>query len=110
MYPGDVCKAFKQSAVSYGMFVDIETLDKIVKDAKEITIAKQKFMVPSLNHLIALKAHSLKFNPKMCENRDLPDIIELVRVNKVNVKDRDFKEMCLKFGTEELYNRILNKV
>ncbi|MBU4311611.1 MAG: nucleotidyltransferase [Candidatus Omnitrophica bacterium] len=92
------------------MFVDIETLTRIIKDAKEITIAKQKFMVPSLNHLIALKLHSLKFNPKIRENRDLPDIIELVRVNKVNVKDRDFKEVCLKFGTEELYSRILNRM
>jgi len=92
------------------MFVDTETLGKIIKDAKEIIIAKQRFMVPSLNHLIALKLHSLKFNLKMRENRDLPDIIELIRVNKVNVKDSGFKEMCLKFGTEELYNRILNKV
>lgn len=91
------------------MFVGAETLDRIIKDAKEISIAKQKFMVPSLNHLIALKTHSLKFNFKMRENRDLPDIIELVRVNKVNVKDREFKEMCLKFGTEELYNRILDR-
>jgi len=92
------------------MFVDLETLDKIVKDAKEVTIAKQKFMVPSLYHLIALKLHSLKFNLKIRENRDLPDIIELVRINKVNVKDREFKEICLKFGTKELYNRILNRV
>lgn len=91
------------------MFVDTGTLDKVVKDAKEVTIAKQKFMVPSLNHLIALKIHSLKFNLKMRENRDLPDIIELVRVNKVNIKDREFKEMCLKFGTEELYNKILDR-
>ncbi len=92
------------------MFVDTETLSKITKDAKEIIIAKQKFMVPSLNHLIALKLHSLKFNLKMRENRDLPDIIELIRVNKVNVRGSGFKEICLKFGTEELYNRVLNKV
>jgi predicted nucleotidyltransferase len=91
------------------MFVDAETLDKIIEDAKEVVIAKQKFKVPSLDHLIALKIHSLKFNLKMRENRDLPDIIELIRVNKVNVKGKDFKEMCLKFGTEELYNKILDR-
>jgi hypothetical protein len=91
------------------MFVDRETISKIIKDAKEIAIAKQKFIVPSLDHLIALKLHSLKFNLKLRENRDLPDIIELIRVNKVKVKRGEFKEMCLKFGTEELYNRILNK-
>ena len=92
------------------MFVDKDTLDKIIKHGKEIFIAKERFMVPSLNHLIALKLHSLKFNPKLRENRDFPDIIELIRANNLNIKDKEFKELCLKFGTKELYERILDRI
>ncbi len=92
------------------MCVDKDTFDKIIKHGKEITIAKARFIVPSLNHLIALKLHSLKFNPKLREYRDFPDIIELVRVNNIDVKDEDFKELCLKFGTKELYEKMLHKV
>jgi hypothetical protein len=35
--------------------------------------------------------------------------MELIRVNKVNVRSEEFKNLCLKYGTEELYNNILEK-
>lgn len=92
------------------MFIDKETLAKIMKDGKEISIAGQKFIVPSLDNLIALKLHSIKYNPKLREGKDLSDIIDLIRVNKINFKDKKFRELCLKYGTEEIYNKILENV
>jgi len=92
------------------MFVDKETLDKIIKEGKEISIAEQKFMIPCLNHLIALKLHSLKYNLKLRENKDMPDIIELIRINKVDFKSKEFHQLCLKYGTEEIYNKILERL
>ena len=92
------------------MFVDKETLNKIMKDGKRISIAGQEFTVPSLNNLIALKLHSIKYNPKIRENKDLPDIINLIRINKVDYKSKEFRELCLKYGTEEIYNKILERM
>lgn len=92
------------------MFVDKETLHKIGQAGKEISIAGQKFIVPSLNHLIALKLHAIKYNPKIREYKDLADIIDLIRTNKLNVKDAELKNLCLKYGTEELYKKILERV
>jgi len=92
------------------MFVDKETLLKIIKDGKKTSIAGQKFIIPSLNHLIALKLHSLKYNPKLRENKDLPDIIELIRVNKLKYKSKKFHELCLKYGTKEIYQNILERI
>ncbi len=92
------------------MFVDKETLVKIIRDGKEIKIAGQKFIVPSLYHLIALKLHSIKYNPKIREATDLPDVINLIRINDINIKDNKFREMCLKYGTQELYNKILSSI
>jgi len=89
------------------MFVDQDTLDKILKESTKIELAKQKFYVPSLNHLIALKLHSIKYNLQLRLTRDLPDIINLIRVNNVNFKNDDFKQLCLKFGTNEIYTKIL---
>ena len=88
------------------MFIDKATLDKIIKDGREISIAKQKFIVPSLNVLIALKLHAIKYNQKVREYKDLPDIINLIRVNNVNYKSKEFHELCLKYGTQELYEKI----
>ncbi|MDD5774059.1 MAG: nucleotidyltransferase [bacterium] len=92
------------------MFVDKETLDKIMKDGEKISIAGQKFIVPSLNNLIALKLHSIKHNKKIREFRDLPDIINLIRVNNLDFNSPEFKELCLKYGTEEIYQKLLTSL
>ena len=89
------------------MFVDSGTLSKVLKEVRKIRIGKQEFLVPCLNHLIALKLHSIKYNQKIRLMRDLPDIINLIRINKVNVKAETFRKLCFKFGTEEIYKKIL---
>lgn len=88
------------------MFVDKETLQKIIKTGKEIEIARLKFTVPSLENLIALKLHAIKFNPKNREFKDLPDIINLIRANNFNYKTEDFKNLCIKYGTKEMFDKI----
>ena len=92
------------------MFVDRETLTKIIKEGEKLKIVGQTFTVPSLFHLIALKLHSIKHNSKIRLTKDLPDIINLIRINEINVKDKDFRELCLKYGTEEIYNKILESL
>lgn len=92
------------------MFVDKDTLDKIIKEGKLIKIAGENFIVPSLSHLIALKLHAIKYNPLIREYRDLPDIIELIRINKFDIKNAEFKNLCLKYGTQELYDKILERI
>lgn len=89
------------------MFVDEDTLEKILRESREIEIAKEKFLVPSLEHLIALKLHSIKYNPKLRQSKDLPDIIDLIRINGFNYKDAEFKALCLKFGNEDIYKDVI---
>ena len=92
------------------MFVDRSTLDKILKEAGSLTISGQKFVVPSLNHLIALKLHAIKNNEKNRLMKDLPDIVNLIKNNGIDVRNEDFKNLCLKFGTENLYQRLLEVI
>jgi hypothetical protein len=89
------------------MFVDKETMDKVVKDGKKVNIAKQEFIVPSLNNLIALKLHSLKYNPKLREGKDMADILDLIRINELDYKSEEFHRLCLRYGTEEIYQKII---
>ena len=89
------------------MFVDQNTFDKICKDAVSCRIGKWEFVLPSLDHLIALKLHSVKSSYKLRWTKDLPDIINLIRTNKIDVRSAKFKELCKNFGTPELYQKIL---
>ncbi len=89
------------------MFVDKDTLDKIIDEGKAIVIAKNKFIIPSLNNLMALKLHSLKYNFKLRQARDLPDIVSLIKINKLDAKSKGFRALCLKYANEEIYRKIL---
>lgn len=92
------------------MLVNAETFVGMTKAGKQIQIAGQEFIIPALNHLIALKLHSLKYNYKLRENKDLPDIINLIKVNQLDYKSQEFKALCLKYGTEDIYARILERM
>ena len=89
------------------MFVDKETFIKIEREGQKLKIGKNEFIVPSLSHLIALKLHSMKSNFKDRFGKDFPDIIALIRTNHLNVNDDQFKQLCLKFGSQEIYQKIM---
>ena len=89
------------------VLVGEDTLKRILNESQELMIAKQKFLVPSLLHLIALKLHAMKNNFKFCFVKYFPDVVNLIKINNVDVKGGKFKEMCLKYGTEDIYKRIL---
>lgn len=53
---------------------------------------------------------TIKHNLKIRESKDLPDIIDLIRINKIDFKGKEFKELCLKYGTEEIYRKIVERM
>ena len=88
------------------LFVDAKTFEGVYGDATEEDYKEAKFLVPKVEHLIALKLHAIKQQPRSRELKDLADVVELIRANKIDVCRDAFKSMCLKFGTPELYHKI----
>jgi len=88
------------------VFADPDTIDMFLKSGNKTSIASEEFIVPSLEHLIALKLHSIKYNAHR-ELIDLPDIINLIRINKLDYNKPEFRTLCEKFGTIEIYNKII---
>lgn len=104
-----------RSAKSYPMDIDFmfvarSTLADMEAEGKNISIAGQTMKIPSLDHLIALKLHSIKHNPRMREFKDMADIVQLVIANKIDVRSSGFEKLCLKYGTAELYRKIVEAV
>ena len=89
------------------VFTDRFTLTKVIREGIEATVEGCLTRVPSLEHLLAMKLHAMKQQPERREHKDWLDIMELIKVNKVDVKADRFRELCLKVGTPELYERIL---
>ena len=89
------------------MIVDNRTREKIIKDGKIAEVVGEKLIIPSINHLIALKLHAIRNNQKNRIWKDLPDIIRLIEVNNIDCKTAGFKDLCLKYGNSEIYQTIL---
>ena len=90
------------------MFVDNHTLMEMINAGKEISIDGYTFPVPSLDHLLALKLHSIKHNPEAREYKDLLDILNLTKKNKVKIQSKKFRTLCLKYRSEKIYQKIIS--
>ena len=88
------------------LFVDPNTFEMIWRGGGETTISGHKFKTPSLLHLIALKLHAIKKGSKDRFWKDLPDIINLVVANRMDVSSSNFVEICRKFGPEGIHQKI----
>lgn len=89
------------------IFVDDPTFQGIKKESRTENYDDREILVPSVEHLIALKLHAIKQQPAERELKDLSDIVELIKANQLNVTSEAFKTMCAKFGTSEIYHKIL---
>jgi hypothetical protein len=88
------------------MFIDEKTLTEIIEQGKITRIKEYPFVLPSLNHLLALKLHSVKYNQEIRESRDIPDILELLRVHRKEITESDFKQLCDKYGPPGIFDKL----
>lgn len=106
----NVCARFKSDELFFIdldlLLTDEKTLNEMLKEAKEVEVRGEKFLVPSIKHLIAMKLHSLKNTQGHRDYKDMLDIMELLRKNKIDINSEDFRSLCMKFASEELYFRI----
>jgi predicted nucleotidyltransferase len=76
--------------------------------AKEVQIEDLSFLVPCLDHLLALKLHALKHGPSRRGYKDLMDVLSLVDANRIDVRSDKFRSLCHKYGDAKIYERILD--
>ena len=89
------------------MLVPAETFRKLLAQTCPGTIEGIAVAIPKLDHLLALKLHAARHGPGLRKLKDLDDIIRLVIVNRVDVNAEPFRAVCLKHGTQELYEQIV---
>ncbi len=63
--------------------------------------------VPSVDHLIALKLHSIKQGLAHRTSKDMEDVEMLVRRNKLDLTMAHYEALFLKYGNREIYETIL---
>ena len=75
-------------------------------EIKNIGLAAARF--PSLEHLMALKLHVVKQNLPQGVLGDLDHIVNLVLANRVNLREEKWRQLFVKYGTLEVYEKIVH--
>lgn len=88
------------------MFVNERTLSLLMADAVSGPIEATGMKVVSLLHLLALKCHAIKHGPPGRLLKDTDDVIRLIQANRLDMNERKIRELFLKHGTVELYEKI----
>lgn len=93
------------------MLVEDMTFDGLLAESEEVNFGgTENVRIPSIEHLIALKLNVLKQVGRERELKDLADIVALVRIGKFDVEDKRFRILCEKYGTADIYEKIINVI
>jgi hypothetical protein len=85
---------------------DPATVEGLIRNGRNVTIAGELFIVPSPLHLIAMKLHSLAGNSYR-ELKDFPDIVQILAVNTIDPQKDDVKKVFEKYHALEIYERVI---
>ena len=88
------------------MMVQEATFKPMFDQGKRVEIYGVRVLIPCLEHLIALKLHALKHTHAGRALKDFLDVENLVRVNKVDLRAEKVRQLFLKYGNVELYEKI----
>ena len=88
------------------MLMNEETFSKLAAEAVPAPASASGARCVSLLHLLALKCHAIKHGQKGRIVKDADDVIQLVQINSLDVRRPDIREMFLKYGTSDLYEKV----
>jgi len=89
------------------MLVGRGTFEGMAQAAQPMRLFDEEVLVASLSHLLALKLHALKHTNVGRVLKDYEDVLNLAAINQMDLRSDGFRDLCLRYGTTELYERIL---
>jgi hypothetical protein len=88
------------------MMVGDDTFTKLMADAVPGPASAEGAKVVSLQHLLALKCHAIKYGHERRIVKDADDVISLAQANKLDPNEPAIRDLFLKHGTPELYEKV----
>lgn len=89
------------------LVVDDETLDTMKGSARSVTFGSTPCLVPSLQHLIAMKLHALRCSGEARTLKDAVDVVELAAAHGIDLGGEEFRTLCDRFADARVHERIL---
>jgi hypothetical protein len=88
------------------LFMNDETFGKLAATAISNPYGPEFPKVVSLQSLVAMKCHAIRHGHPGRIVKDADDLIHLFMANRLDPEADEWRNMILKFGTEELYEKL----
>jgi hypothetical protein len=85
------------------MFVNADTFESMLRDSVEVLLYNLTIRIPSANHLMRMKLHSLKTRTGAKRAVDQMDVVGLLKHMNLDPGSEEFKQLCLKYANIEVY-------
>jgi hypothetical protein len=88
------------------LITDQYTIEKLISQGRKISITGETFFIPSLEHLIAMKLHSMINNQKR-EIIDYPDIVQLMIANTIDPEKEEIINIFKKYKAMDIHEKLI---
>jgi len=89
------------------MLVQSTTFTMIMTDAVETDLYGYRMLIPSLEHLLALKIHALNHSHVGRFMKDFMDVEHLIRANSLDARSERIRQLFQKHGSVELHEKVI---
>lgn len=89
------------------MVVSEETYHKFAVEALASRLAGTVIKMVALKHLLALKSHAIRHGHAGRVEKDVDDVIGLVKANFIDVTENQWRDVFMKHGPPELHEKLL---
>ena len=88
------------------MFVTDEVFERMRADAKQASVEDITLGIVSVLHLFALKCHAIQHGKPLRRIKDTEDLIQLIRLNGLDLNEPELRATIQKHGNQELYEKL----
>jgi hypothetical protein len=92
------------------MLVNDETFAKLLAASEPVECFGVPMRIPSAEHMIALKLHSIVHGPADRFEKDFVDVVGIARNTGLDPNSSNIKEIFHRFGTTEIYEKFKSRL
>jgi hypothetical protein len=89
------------------ILVDERTFDAMKSGGMRFPFGDTECFIPSVEHLIAMKLHALRYSGEKRIRQDALDIIDLAERAEIDLAGERFRDLCERFANPDIHGRIL---
>lgn len=88
------------------MLVREETFQPMLTAGPKVDMFGVRVVIPTLEHLLALKLHALTHGHFGRYLKDYLDVENLIRIHRLDLRSEKMRQLFQKHGTMELYEKV----